>query len=79
MVIGPNNQICRPTLGQPASVRYEVECKEYFDCCTCTFIECGVNGIKCNTFVVGDYGALGVTNITIWGDCVGGAVIECDG
>ena len=24
-------------------------------------------------------GALGVTNITIWGDCVGGAVIKCDG
>ena len=59
------------TLGQPASVRYEVERKKYFDCCTCTFIECDVNGIKCNTFVVGD--------IIIWGDCVGGAVIECDG
>merc|ERR1711971_861575 len=60
----------------------EIECEENYDCCLCSSIVCGAadGSSFCDKFVVnGDFGALGVTGIEIYGDPDDGVKIECGG
>ncbi len=57
------------------SVNGNVECNNAYECCMCEFIECN----DCNTLRIGDYGAYGVHDITVYGSAANGATMDCYG
>ena len=66
---------------------------DYYSCCLCSSISCGINGTPCQYFTVSDKGAIGVQSIVIDGGAQissttpnlpgyippPGAIIECSG
>lgn len=57
------------------------KCERNGDCCGCSSISCGNEWTGCNTFSAGNYGVMGVEDITIIGrsEQNGGGQIQCLG